>query len=345
MTYILKKEDLINHLKPFGQEHLLNFWDRLTESDRNNLANDIYSTNFGELNECFKKVNHETSARKIDSLMQPIPDELKGSFKNTSKEQLRAYEKEGLKVISSDQVAVLLLAGGQGTRLGVDYPKGMYSVNLPSGKTLYQLQAERLARVQQLAARENSKKSATIPWYIMVSEQTLNSTKEFFSKNSYFGLDKDNIVFFKQGTLPCIDFNGKVILDRENKISRAPDGNGGLYRALLNEKIIDDMERRGIKYVHVYCVDNILVRMADPVFTGFCVSKNANCGSKVVEKINFDEQVGVICKVGNRFQVVEYSEISDETRKLRNAKGGLLYNAGNICNHFFSIEFLSEICR
>jgi UDP-N-acetylglucosamine/UDP-N-acetylgalactosamine diphosphorylase len=287
MNKTSSKQELLNKLKPFNQEHLVKFWDELDVAQKEQLIDDLTQTDFLELNNYFKRVSLEKdqTVKQIDSLMKPVPNELKGSFEKSNKEQLSVYEAEGLKAISKGQVAVLLLAGGQGTRLGVKYPKGMYSVDLLSGKSLYQLQAERLIKIKQLAKKKFPTNilpnDTSIPWYIMTSEHTQESTISYFKSKDYFGLDKENIVLFEQYMLPCLDQQGKIILDEKFKISKAPDGNGGLYKALLKRGILDDMNKRGIKYIHIYCVDNILVKLADPVFMGFCISKDANCAAKV----------------------------------------------------------------
>jgi UDP-N-acetylglucosamine/UDP-N-acetylgalactosamine diphosphorylase len=280
----MKKEELVELLRPYGQEHLVKFWDELNGAEREILLNEIITMDFVELNATFKRVKAEMNEenKQIDGLMAPVANELKCSYTKSSKTELERYESTGYEAIANGEVAVVLLAGGQGTRLGVTYPKGMYSVDLLSKKTLFQIQAERLLKVKELASLKNQhNKSASLPWYIMTSAPTYESTVEYFRKNNYFGLSSSDIIFFEQGTSPCFNYDGRIILDRKNKISRAPDGNGGLYKALLKEGILDDMAQKGIKYVHIYCVDNILVKMADPIFTGFCIAKQANCGSKV----------------------------------------------------------------
>lgn len=181
-------------------------------------------------------------------------------------------------------------------------------------------------------------------WYIMTSEATGGKTLQYFCNRNWFGLKKENLVVFEQFMLPCFTNDGKLILDQPYSIARAPDGNGGLYRALRDHNVLVDMESRGIKYLHVYCVDNILVKVADPIFMGFCISKNSDCAVKTVTKTEPSEAVGVVCNVNGKNTVMEYSEISQEDAHKRNADNTLTYSAANTANHFFSLDFLKNVC-
>jgi UDP-N-acetylglucosamine/UDP-N-acetylgalactosamine diphosphorylase len=279
---------------------------------------------------------------KLDDRLKPIPESQYMSVSRTSLDDQKKYFKIGLTEISKNHVGVLLMAGGQGTRLGFDHPKGMYNVGLPSGKSLFQIQGERIRTLQRLA-REETGNIGYITWYIMTSEHTVEPTQAYFKQHNYFGLRESDVVFFVQGSLPCYDFNGKIILDQKYHIASSPDGNGGLYRALRDQNILLDMQKRGVLYLHAHSVDNILIKVADPMFVGYCVSQNADCAAKVVEKSQPNEAVGVVCLVDGKYQVVEYSEISSKTAEMRNPDGRLTFSAGNICNHFFSLKFLNSV--
>lgn len=337
-------DTLRKHLEKYGQEHLIKFWDEIDDEQRHQLKQEIDKLNFSELQTFFESVTKSEgeNAAKLDDKLRPIEEAHQLSIRRTPAAQIEQYQTEGFKQIAAGHVGVLLMAGGQGTRLGFSHPKGMYDVGLPSKKTLFQIQAERILTLQRLAFLQTGL-SGRIPWYIMTSEHTMEPTKAFFEQHNYFGLNADDVIMFEQGSLPCFGFDGKILLDEKFAVAKAPDGNGGIYRALKSEGILDDMLGRGVLYLHAHSVDNILIKVADPVFVGYCVQQNADCAAKVVEKSRPNEAVGVICIVDGKYQVVEYSEISTKTSELRNLDGRLTFNAGNICNHFFSTNFLQKI--
>lgn len=338
-------EALKSRLEVHGQEQLLKFWPELSENEREQLTNEIKQLDLPEVNEIFKRSVESSKViqQMTDDDLKPIPQTQYESVPSMSKEKVEEYEKIGFQEISNGKVGVLVLAGGQATRLGFGHPKGMYNVGLPSQKTLFQIQAERIVRLQNMA-QEVTGKHGKITWYIMTSEHTMAPTEDFFRKHGYFGLKEEDIVFFEQGRLPCFDFNGKILLDEKYHLSSAPDGNGGLYRALKTQGVLEDISKRGVEHLHAHSVDNILIKVADPVFIGYCKSKNADCAAKVVQKSSPTEAVGVVCRVNGNYKVVEYSELTEEVAEKRNPDGCLTFSAGNICNHYFSAEFLNKIC-
>jgi UDP-N-acetylglucosamine/UDP-N-acetylgalactosamine diphosphorylase len=211
----------------------------------------------------------------------------------------------------------------------------MYDIEMPSGRTLFQMIAERILKLKNLT------ESQSLPFYIMTSPLNHQTTVDYFQQNNYFGLGKDNVIFFQQGMLPCLTDDGKIIMESANKASMAPDGNGGIYPSLQASGSLQDMERRGVQYVHVFSIDNALVKPADPAFCGYCIHQQADCGNKVVWKAHPHEAVGVVAQRGGRPCIVEYSEISKEMAE-RTKDGVLVFGAANICNHFYSLSFLRD---
>jgi len=331
-------------LKRFGQEHVLTWWEELSEEEKEELLNDLSDIDLEEMVGMFRSTCGPGSSSERDlSSMKPIEDDLCQSVKTATAQEMEEYRSIALRAAAKGHVGVLLLAGGQGTRLGVPYPKGMYNIGLPSGKTLYQIQIERILRIQELAQRLTGE-DGLIPMYVMTSEHTKGPTQEFFRKNNFFGMKEEQLIIFEQRTIPAFDMNGKFIMERKSKLARSPDGNGGLYWALREEGVLADLQFRDVRYLHVYCVDNVLVKVADPIFMGYCIQRGAEAGNKVVEKESPDEAVGVVCRLDGKVQVVEYSEISKETAELKEGNR-LVYRAGNICNHFFRRDFLQRVCE
>ncbi|KAI0275228.1 nucleotide-diphospho-sugar transferase [Gloeopeniophorella convolvens] len=336
-----------------GQGHLFTFWPELSEAERAALSTQLEALDIERVNRVYKKaVAAEQDAAVATAPIEPLPQDASDAVPQHP-ERAVEWRAVGLAAIARGEVGVLLMAGGQGSRLGSSAPKGCYDIGLPSHKSLFQYQAERIARLQQVAQEEAGKPvgSVVVPWYIMTSGPTRRVTEDFFKTNGYFGLKPENVVFFEQGTLPCLTMDGKVLLETKSRVAVAPDGNGGLYAALRaplspsdkTRTVLSDLEARKVLYVHAYCVDNCLVRVADPVFVGYGINKQADCAAKVVPKASPTESVGVIARRGAKYSVVEYSEISAAQAEARDAAGELLYRAGNIANHFYTTAFLRGV--
>ncbi len=341
-------ESVTKRCEAAGQVHILNHLsdDDVSEEDKVSFLQSVDEIPLEKLSDFLKGALEEEEKLKnfdpanvsADEQIEPFSGE-SISTATTDEAQLASLKGAhdvGMKAVENGQVAALLLAGGQGTRLGFNGPKGMYDIGLPSGKTLFEFMAERIKKLVQLSGRGDK----AIPFYIMTSPLNHKVTTEYFAKHDNFGID---VHFFPQGTLPALTPEGKMILETPTSLAVAPDGNGGIYPAMVKHGIIADMKSRGIKYIHAFGVDNALVKPADPTFVGYCISNNADCGNKVLWKTSPGEKVGVVASKGGKPCIVEYSDISKEMSERRGEDGRLVFGAGNICNHFYTLDFLENV--
>ena len=275
-------EDIVRKLSLYNQQHLLKHWSNLTQRQQHDLLKQLDEIDLNDtlVNRPSKALSPDDFVKRIDFNKRSIQGvNLERHFR-FSAEELNKFELTGLEAVASGKCAIICLAGGMSTRLSISYPKGCYSIDLLSIKSLFQLQAERIVRLKHLSCVGQAQPN--IPWYIMTSEHTHDETEEFFKQNNYFGLDRADVVLFQQDMVPCLSPANKLTLKNKCQVNSAPDGPGGLYKALIKHGILKDMALRGVQHLHVYGVENVLVKMLDPVFTGFCLNKNINCAAKVI---------------------------------------------------------------
>lgn len=278
---------------------------------------------------------HDTMAKTTNDF-KPVPAEVVNLDSLNLTEELLQYQSIGTEAIRAGKVAAVILSGGQGTRLGFNGPKGMYSIGLPSNKSIFQIHVERIRKVATLA------QSSGIPIYVMTSDLNHDIIQNYFAANDFFGYPAKDIIFFEQGLEPCFTFEGKIILDSDRSLALAPDGNGGIYKALKQSGSVDDMKTRGIEHLHIFGIDNVLTKSIDPIFIGACIHKQVECGNKVVWRASKSEKVGVTADFNGRMHILEYSEIPQELADSADSNGKLLFGAANICNHYLSLSFLVD---
>ncbi len=246
------------------------------------------------------------------------------------------YRAIGLDAIRNCKVGAVLLAGGQGTRLGADGPKGSYNVGVTKDLYIFECLINNLLDVTNEAG-------AYVPLYIMTSTVNNDQTVSFFKEHNYFGYPEDYVKFFIQEMVPAVDYEGRILMQNESELVLSPNGNGGWYSSMAKTGILDDVHARGVEWLNVFAVDNVLQRMADPVFVGATIASGCDSGSKVVRKAAPGEKVGVLCREDGKPSIIEYYEMTDEMANLRREDGELTYGFGVILNYIFSEKKLEEI--
>ncbi|MBQ8299019.1 MAG: UTP--glucose-1-phosphate uridylyltransferase [Clostridia bacterium] len=320
-------DEMREYLKKYDAEYLLNFYDELNDSEKEGLINQIKQIDFKYMKELYNtKAMFNMEENKITSI--PAID------KNKLNDD--TYEKSGIEEIKAGRLAVCSMAGGQGTRLGFNGPKGTYMLELDKPTSIFETIVIKLKEAYE-------KYGVLTYWYVMTSEQNDKETQKFFENNNFFGYDKEHIVFFKQGELPLLDTNGKVVLKDKADVFMAADGNGGIFRALGNRGIIAHMKEHGIKYLAIGNVDNILIHMVDPIAVGLMKENNMELLSKSFMKPTPEGKWGVFCKVNGKPRVIEYIETPRELLEARNEEGELIYGDAHFGCNYFDVELLEKI--
>lgn len=330
-------EPLRQKLAPFHQEHLLAFWDRLDDASRASRARQIDRIDFALLDRLYRGRNDLGNFRQLANRASPPPafrlDKSRNPF---SVEQASGRAETALR---AGEVGTILVAGGQGTRLGFDHPKGMYEIGPISRRTLFQIHVEKIVA----AARRYG---VRIPLYMMTSPATHDETANFFRAHKNFGLADEDLRIFCQGTMPAVDeATGKVLLEAPGRLALSPDGHGGMLSAMDREGVLDDIERRGIKDLFYFQVDNPLVDICGREFLGYHLLANSEMSTQVICKRDPLDRVGNVVEVDGRLMVIEYSDLPDDVANRRNPDGSLEIWAGSIAVHIFSAALFRRLAR
>lgn len=320
--------DLLHRVRLHGQEHVLADWDALSVDARHDLVATLAGIDLGELDALYRRKDEPHTLLPSRDRIAPLPVEetIPVSAITTGEESLRRGE-----------VAVLLVAGGQGSRLGFDKPKGMFPVGPITGMSLFQVHAEKVLALSR-------KYGAAVPFLVMTSPATHADTEAFFAEHRNFGLAADQVTFFQQGTMPALDrATGQLILEAPGKLFLSPNGHGGTLTALADTGLLADLKARGIRHIFYFQVDNPLVFVADPGFLGRHIETDSEASSKVVYKEKPEEKVGVLALVDGRCGILEYSDLPREMAQERAADGTLAFRAGSPAIHLFSVPFLERV--
>ena len=323
------KEKLIK----YNQEQLLVNYKNMNNEDKEKLLKEIDNIDFNLMKNLYKNAQKELDLKdeKIESIECTEKDRL-------SKEEKEKYDEIGTEKIKAGKLAVVTMAGGQGTRLGHSGPKGTYTLNVGKEMSLFEILCKTLKEAKK-------KYGVYVHWYIMTSNQNNKETVEFFEKNNYFNYPKEKVTFFIQGELPMVGLDGKLLVDENGFVKLASDGHGGVFESMDKSGVLEQMENEGIEWVFIGGVDNVLVKMVDNTLIGLAESKNCLAAGKSLIKANAKEKVGVFCKRDGKPSVIEYSEISDELAELEDENGELVYSESHILCNMFNIKRLEMISK
>lgn len=329
-----KVQDVLNELKFYNQEHIINLLEKLDETKKEKLIEQLNNIDLSQIMELYDntKKEFEIKENKIEEISYLDKEKLNVS-------QREEFDTIGEMSVRKGEYAVVTMAGGQGTRLGHTGPKGTFKLDVyGKGKYLFEILAENLKEA-------NKKYDVIIPWYIMTSRENNKDTIDFLEKNNYFGYDKNSVIIFIQGELPLVDTEGKLLIGKDYKIKEASDGNGGTYSSLRASGCLADMKERGIKWIFIGGVDNALLKMVDVTLLGMAIKKGVQIASKSVVKANPHEKVGVFCKMNGHPKVIEYAELPERMAEQVDDNGELKYGESHIMCNLYTIDAIEKVSK
>lgn len=319
--------------RQFGQEHVFRFADQLDDAARARLAEEVARIDFPLMQQLIEKWVLNKPGQETFEDIRPVPVIPKNGEGAHWEEAWEAGEE----ALRAGRVGLFLVAGGQGTRLGFEGPKGAYPIGPVTGKTLFQYHSEKIRACQR-------RYGCTLPWYIMVSGANEQATKDFFAQHDFFGLDRGNVMFLKQRMVPCVDDAGKFMLEEPGKLAKNPNGHGGCIPAMVENGVLDDARERGVDTLSYFQVDNWAIRLADPLFIGYHLLGQGEMSSKVHRKNTPREAVGVHCLCDGEYRIIEYTELKIYPQLLNTDENGeLIHYAGNPAIHIMSVDFVQRI--
>jgi UDP-N-acetylglucosamine/UDP-N-acetylgalactosamine diphosphorylase len=324
-----------NELKQFGQEHLLRHLETLPPDARERLEAQLARIDFAQLSKLH--AGHEAGPDWQALAEEAQPPAAVRLDPPPPEHEAAAAVQQGAAALRSGQVAVLLVAGGQGSRLGFNLPKGMFPIGPVSGRSLFQMHADRVLALGRKYGRE-------IPLYIMTSPATDADTRDYFEREHLCGLSRSQLRFFCQGQMPAVDAaSGRVLLSAPDELALSPDGHGGIVAALASSGLLEEARELGVEHFFYAQVDNPLVELGDPALIGYHRRAGSQLTTQVVKKRFAKEKVGNVVSIGGRAMIIEYSDLPDSAAERRDAQGELLLWAGNIAVHIFDRDFLEQV--
>ena len=327
---------LVGQLAAIGQGHLFAFYDQLDASEKMELDRQIASMDWPLLAELIRTVVLNPETLKLPENIEPAPFFEHAPHDAPTREKYRQAQAIGEQMLKNNQVAAFVVAGGQGSRLGWDGPKGTFPATAVRSKSLFQCFAEYLRAME-------SRFGCAIPFYLMTSTTNHHPTVDFWNKHNYFGLTESQVMFFSQDMLPAVSLDGKVLLETPGTLALSPNGHGGSLLALHKSGALADMQKRGITQISYFQVDNPIVRCVDPLFLGLHDMRHADMSSKILPKVSSTEKLGNICLVDGKMTVIEYSDLPATLAEQRTADGQLRFRAGSIALHAIRCDFVQRL--